>query len=579
MATVYLAWDEKLEAERAIKVLAPGLSHHDSLRRRFVSEAQTMAKLRHRNVVTVHDYAIEGARVYLVMELLDGGSLMDRLKAGGPLPPREAIAAMERVLLALEMAHRMGVVHRDIKPQNILLDAEGQPHVTDFGIARVADRKDSLTKTGSAMGTWAFMSPEQQLSAKEVDARADLYSAGATLYVLLTDREPMGLFATERHEELFVGLPEALVEVIACATRYRPEDRYASADAMREALFAAAGAMDEETLGHSLPAPPSSETPADAPPDAREAPSRDTWSPTLEPSASSPGAVKSLSEGSPTELPESVDAPTPAPLAPPPSGRGRFLGAPAVGLVAVLAVVAFWGSGDDAEPPPDALEVAVLPSPVAEHEAAPPATTADAEPSEASRPAPTGPLEVIFSGDAAWAVSLECASGKAERLSFVAGAAVFDDVPVDDTCTIQFRGGAPGSYGPLHGDQAVRCTYDEGASVYACGDPAAELAPPVEEPAPSPVPLVEPPPAEAVPVEPAPASGTLVVTAEGAKSVWAIDAANQRHVPGALAAGTYRVQANYDGRSTAPSPPIVLSAGQVVQVICRERYAKCQVQP
>ena len=122
-----------------------------------------------------------------------GGSMMERLHEDGPLPPRMAIQVMNGVLDALQLAHDNGIVHRDVKPHNILLDGRGTPKVTDFGIARWDD--GGLTKTGAVLGTLAYMPPEQKLSARRVDLRSDIYAVGATLYALLTGKMPHDLYA------------------------------------------------------------------------------------------------------------------------------------------------------------------------------------------------------------------------------------------------------------------------------------------------------------------------------------------------------------------------------------------------
>ncbi len=236
MASVHRAYDSRLDVERAIKVLAPRLAGNPAQRERFVNEARTMAKLHHPNVVTVHDVDVDDGRAYLVMEILPGGSLVDRVTAGGPLAPRLAVDVVAGLLEGLEVAHDAGVVHRDIKPHNVLLDAKGVPKLTDFGIARVTTADRSMTRTGAVMGTLAYMAPEQRLSSKDVDARADIYAVGCTLYALISGREPFDLHATELHDQTFAGIEPLLADVIKRATRARPDDRFGTAAQMREAL-------------------------------------------------------------------------------------------------------------------------------------------------------------------------------------------------------------------------------------------------------------------------------------------------------------------------------------------------------
>ena len=238
MATVYRAFDRRLQRYRAIKILAPELAKRDSLRKRFLSEAQTMATLEESRVVRIFDMGDDDGRVYIVMELVEGGSLLDRVNCGGPLPPQLAAQVALQIAESLHAAHLAGVIHRDIKPHNILLTRSGEVRITDFGIAQVqSEDKAGMTRTGAVMGTWGFMAPEQRSNAKGVDARADVFSLGATLWAVLKAETPPELYA---EDTAFDGLPDALTGVLRTATRYRREERYAScqdlADALREAL-------------------------------------------------------------------------------------------------------------------------------------------------------------------------------------------------------------------------------------------------------------------------------------------------------------------------------------------------------
>lgn len=233
MALVYKAFDTRLEVPRAVKVLKPELD--DLARQRFFNEARTMAKLHHKNVVLVHDVADDGQHAYLVMELIEGGSIADRMAAFGPLPPRMACEVAIALLSGLAAAHEQGVVHRDVKPHNILVDSGGVPKVTDFGIAQV---DASTTRTGAVIGTWAYMAPEQRQDAKSVDARADVFAVGCTLYNMVTGIDPFDLYNQEVYEQLYAEVPEVFRPVIQRATRYKADDRFPDADAFREALEA-----------------------------------------------------------------------------------------------------------------------------------------------------------------------------------------------------------------------------------------------------------------------------------------------------------------------------------------------------
>lgn len=248
MATVYRVYDERLEVFRALKVLSPEMTERDSLRKRFEAEARTMAKLHHRNIVTVLDFGWEAGRPYIVMELVPGGSLVDRVEKYGVLPARMATHVGIGLLDALQVAHEQGVIHRDVKPHNLLISADGVPKLTDFGIAQITGGSN-MTKTSSVMGTLAYMAPEQRISAKHIDERADLYAAGATVYTILTGREPYDLYNPDLETELFEAIPDALAQVLRKATRYKADERYPSARAFSAALRACVDALPEDDLG------------------------------------------------------------------------------------------------------------------------------------------------------------------------------------------------------------------------------------------------------------------------------------------------------------------------------------------
>ncbi len=236
MATVYRVYDALLDVFRAVKVLDPELTRRRKTRERFLNEARTMAKLRHANIVSVFDMGVEDNRVFMLMELVEGGSLMERVEQYGPLSPRQAARVMIGVLNALDVSHSHGVIHRDVKPHNVLLSLESHPKVTDFGIATVNSEDHHLTRTGAVMGTWAYMAPEQRKDAKSVDARSDVYAAAATLYAITTGTEPLDLYVEETHAEMLAGIPEPLAKVVRRASRYRASKRYASAADMARAL-------------------------------------------------------------------------------------------------------------------------------------------------------------------------------------------------------------------------------------------------------------------------------------------------------------------------------------------------------
>lgn len=233
-AIVYLVEDTTLGVKRAVKVLKSYVSGSREVRARFLAEAKTMAQIEHPGVVRIYDFYEEGDELWIVMEFLEGGSLVDRL-GHGPLSSRQAVTVCKEILSALAEAHSHGVIHRDIKPHNILLTGKGRIKVADFGIARLASL-DSHTKTGVVMGTYGFMPPEQKVDAKTVDQRADIHAVGALLFACIVTRPIPVIFSEVLEPELFKDIPRSLVEVVRKATHYNKEERYASAEEMIAAL-------------------------------------------------------------------------------------------------------------------------------------------------------------------------------------------------------------------------------------------------------------------------------------------------------------------------------------------------------
>lgn len=236
MATVYRAYDRRLDVFRAVKMLLPEYAQNVAIRRRFEMEARTTAKLHHGNIVTVHDVSVDGDKLFIVMELITGGCLMDRVREKGPLPPRLAVKTMVEVLKGLHYAHENGVIHRDIKPHNVMVTKDGKAKLADFGIAHVSDTQSDSTRTGTVMGTWAYMAPEQRASARQVDARSDVYAATATLFALVTGQEPFDLFAPDAHTKQFADMPAALEAIIRRGSSYLQEGRYDNALEFKMAL-------------------------------------------------------------------------------------------------------------------------------------------------------------------------------------------------------------------------------------------------------------------------------------------------------------------------------------------------------
>ena len=241
MGAVYLAEQPGLGREVAIKELIQ--SADPVSLKRFLQEAQVMARTSHPNLVQVHDMELLGDTNYLVLEFVRGRSLRDWMNEGKPIPPPQVFAVMHGVLQALDYAHRHAVVHRDMKPENVLIADEGMVKVADFGIARLMDDMavgGTATKTGTTVGTPQYMSPEQVASSK-VDGRSDLYSAGIMFYELVTGQPPFtageadGPFtlmakhvqAPPKPPSVFQpGLNPELEHIILKSLAKRPEDRF-----------------------------------------------------------------------------------------------------------------------------------------------------------------------------------------------------------------------------------------------------------------------------------------------------------------------------------------------------------------
>jgi serine/threonine protein kinase len=236
MASVWLAHDARLDVQRAVKLLEPELGRDPEFRQRFRREAQVMARLQHPNLVAVQDFGEEGEQLYIVMELVDGGSLRQGVDSESPTQLEPALEWTRQLLSALVVVHEAGIVHRDVKPDNVLVDGSGRARLADFGIARSHDSGPRATRTGARMGTFAYMAPEQLEDARMVDARADLYAVGATLCALLTGKEPFGLRDAERRPELLAMLPEPARQLVDLCTRTRIEERPTSAAQALELL-------------------------------------------------------------------------------------------------------------------------------------------------------------------------------------------------------------------------------------------------------------------------------------------------------------------------------------------------------
>ena len=251
MGVVYRARDERLQRRVAIKVLPPELAFQSDIRERFTREAQTAAKLSHPHIVPIHTVGEGHGLVYFVMGYVDGESVAGRIRRRGKLPVEETRRIMGESADALGAAHALSIIHRDIKPDNILLEgSRGRVMVTDFGIAKALSGSSGATLTGAgvAIGTPAFMSPEQAAGEREIDGRSDLYSLGIVTYQMLTGELPFnaptvaGILMKQITEPApdvrarRADVPEDLALAVSRCLEKDPENRWPTADALRRAL-------------------------------------------------------------------------------------------------------------------------------------------------------------------------------------------------------------------------------------------------------------------------------------------------------------------------------------------------------
>jgi len=264
MARVYKAYHPRLRREVAIKVILAQIADREGFQVRFEREAQVVASLEHSNIVSIYDFASEGHLTYLVMQYVGGGTLRDQLRNRRPLEPRRAIHYTIQMAHALHHAHQRGIVHRDVKPQNMLVSGTDPNHLllSDFGIAKIyqggddsaiaemptsAGRDSSLTSVDQIIGTADYMSPEQARGGP-VDARTDVYALGVVLYQMLTGEVPFhsttlqGLLFQHVYtpppavREKNPHIPDILAQIVATALAKAPTDRFQSAEAMARAL-------------------------------------------------------------------------------------------------------------------------------------------------------------------------------------------------------------------------------------------------------------------------------------------------------------------------------------------------------
>ncbi|TSD80002.1 protein kinase [Pseudomonas sp. KBS0710] len=260
MASVYLATQRSLERKVALKVMAAALAADPSFCERFLREGKTLARLSHPHTVTIHDIGNVGELYYMAMEYLPNGTLKERIAAG--LTPEQGVTLIRQIASALGYAHAQGLVHRDVKPANILFRADGTAVLSDFGIAKSLDDRTQFTQAGFAVGTPSYMSPEQARG-QEIDGRADLYALGVVLYEILVGKLPYN--GTDALSTALAHLTEPLPELPVHHGRYQdvlrkllakdPTERFPDAAALLRALDQLPDDSPEATLVRPLPIP------------------------------------------------------------------------------------------------------------------------------------------------------------------------------------------------------------------------------------------------------------------------------------------------------------------------------------
>ncbi|NJO00735.1 MAG: serine/threonine protein kinase [Bacteroidia bacterium] len=260
MGTVYLGRHNQIDRKVAIKELKPAFANDPSIRERFKNEAALMANLSHPNIVGLHDYIETPAGVYLVMEYVEGMPVDYYLhEVSGPIPENKVVGFFAKILDAVHYAHQLGVIHRDLKPANIMITRQGDIKILDFGIAKNISSEDSnLTQTGVRMGTIYYMSPEQ-IRAREVDIRSDIYSLGVTLFEMLTAQNPYHQENLSEYDislkivseplppakDFYPGVSDPMQKILEKATAKDPNDRFPNAKAFKDALLAHQAALPD----------------------------------------------------------------------------------------------------------------------------------------------------------------------------------------------------------------------------------------------------------------------------------------------------------------------------------------------
>jgi serine/threonine protein kinase/ABC-type transport system substrate-binding protein len=418
MATVYFAYDPRFGRDVAIKVLPREFLHEPTFRARFEREARTVAVLEHPAIVPVYDFGEENGQPFIVMRYMSGGSLADRLKKGA-LPVNEAVQIVQRLAQALDAAHARGVVHRDLKPGNVMFDQYGNAFLSDFGIARLTASGEATLTGSGIVGTPTYMSPEQIQGAKDLDGRADIYALGVIFYQMLTGNVPyqgdtpikvMMMHLTEPVPHLqptaptLAGHPALPVfdQVVGQAMAKDPKDRYPTAGAL---AGAAETVLRQTAVRPPVAAPPVSPQATLTEPPAAAAPRAAMPTPTPAPpqaTVTEPPVAAPITPPPAPARPATAPQPTPAGLQPavtrPPATRRRGLSIGLVigGVAALCLVLAGLGVGGAYlaglfGPAPTAVALATATQPIGETPEPGTPVITEVQPAEATATPGAGP--------------------------------------------------------------------------------------------------------------------------------------------------------------------------------------------
>lgn len=486
MASVYKAYQPAVDRYVALKILPSHLAQDPEFLARFKQEATVLAKLQHPHILPVHDFGEADGFTFIVMPFIKTGTLAAALRRQ-PLPFDQIKRVITQVGDALDCAHTQGLVHRDVKPSNILLDERGNCLLADFGIAKILEGADKLTVTGSLLGTPKYMSPEQGMG-HPLDGRSDVYSLGVVLYEMATGQvpfeaeTPMAVVLKHIRDPLPVPrqvnpeIPEPLQRMIFRAMHKEPSERFASAGQMVAAMTSLQpGAAPE--VNETAPTVPMS-TPDVAPtvpisvPD--EPPTVPRGAPPAPPTVPVDGSVAAGDamvpmQGSSAATPAGPEAAGPAvgaeASAPGAASTWRWPIAAGVALVALLLLIFLWPGGDPEPQPTQALSTpaAGVPTSTPDPGPAPPASAPSEDPDRGS-PEPTSPAPVVRSDDTAGAEETlgSAAAGTGELLISVDAAST---LTLDGEAIGRFAPGVPRMITAPAGQHLVIATAEDGVTL------------------------------------------------------------------------------------------------------------------